>query len=224
MARRFNIISNIFWLKAIIDLDLIKVFSGGIFVLKLVHAIDMDFSCVKEFYSSYATSSRRDVGCYAIYLSDDGPEKYFSYMELHEPHLYYLVDDENPNYILGYGTIEDSVILNYHLDFLNMGNIGYGVRPSERRKGYATELLRLLLLKCEEFGMYEVCVSCLRDNVASLKVIRHNGGKLEKEFFDDDTGKFGLKHWIRLHPRMVDMTKRLIQRRKSREHQKDGLR
>ena len=98
---------------------------------------------------------------------------------------------------------------------MNIGNIGYGIRPLERQKGYGTLLLQLLLSECEKFGMHEVCVSCLKENISSSKVIMNNNGILEKEFFDEDSGKYGLKYWIQLHPKISVMTKRFIKRIKT---------
>lgn len=101
-------------------------------------------------------------------------------------------------------------ILDYHKSYLNTGAIGYGIRPCERNKGYGTELLKLLLLKCEEIGMKEVCVSCLKENIALQQIILKNNGKLEKEFFDDDSGKRGLKYWIKLYPKISIRIKTII--------------
>lgn len=68
-------------------------------------------------------------------------------------------------------------------DFLkNLGNCGYSVRPSERRKGYATEMLRLLLPIAKDAGMKELNLSVERDNEASIKTIMRNGGKYERSF------------------------------------------
>lgn len=62
-----------------------------------------------------------------------------------------------------------------------MGDIGYGVRPSERNKGYATAMLRHALNVCREKGMEKVVLGCYKDNVASVKVIRKCGGLLTEE-------------------------------------------
>ena len=68
-------------------------------------------------------------------------------------------------------------------DFLkDLGNCGYSVRPSERKKGYATEMLRLLLPIAANAGMKELYLSVERDNEASIKTIVKNGGKHERSF------------------------------------------
>jgi len=180
-------------------------------MLKLIHASNMDYNNVKNYYDSFK-DKWKDLNCYAISIVKESPQAYFDYISKYEPNLYYLIDDEHPEYIIGFGSIEDSNIINYHKSYLNTGNIGYGIRHVERNKGYGTLLLKLLLLECEKIGMHEVCVSCLKENIASSKVIKNNNGKLEKQFFDDDTGKYGLKYWIKLHPKVGVKAKRLIKR------------
>lgn len=74
-------------------------------------------------------------------------------------------------------------------DFLkDLGNCGYSVRPSERKKGYATEMLYLLLQAAREAGMKELHISVEKENTASIKVIQKNGGVYERSFsFENET-------------------------------------
>lgn len=77
------------------------------------------------------------------------------------------------------------------------GNIGYGVRPSERKKGYATEMLELALEYCRKIKLEKVLICCNKDNPASRKTILNFGGILEKEFLYSD-GHIVQKFWIEL--------------------------
>lgn len=74
--------------------------------------------------------------------------------------------------------------------------MGFTIRPSERRKGYAKEILRLNLQKCRDRNMEKVMVTCDRENVASEKTIIANGGVFEKEVFVD--GEYIKRYWIAL--------------------------
>lgn len=76
------------------------------------------------------------------------------------------------------------------------GHIGYSVRPSERRKGYATQMLRQNLVNCKQHGLEKVLVCCDFDNIASKKTISANGGIFEKEVMVDG-GKIE-RYWIQL--------------------------
>ena len=75
------------------------------------------------------------------------------------------------------------------------GHIGDGIRPSERRKGYATELIRLALIECKKLGINKVLITCNKDNIGSAKSIIKNGGILENEIIDSD-GELLQRYWI----------------------------
>ena len=47
------------------------------------------------------------------------------------------------------------------------GNIGYAIRPSERKKGYGIEILRLGLLKAKAQGFKKIRIDCRENNIAS---------------------------------------------------------
>ena len=76
------------------------------------------------------------------------------------------------------------------------GHIGDGVRPSERRRGYATKMIRLALKECKKLGIKRVLVVCEKNNVGSSKSIINNGGILENEVIED--GKIYQRYWIDL--------------------------
>ena len=81
------------------------------------------------------------------------------------------------------------------------GHIGDSVRPSERRKGYATEQIRLALGKCKELGIDNVLMDCDKNNIGSAKAIQNNGGVLENEIYVEN--ELVQRYWISLKKRFV---------------------
>ena len=61
------------------------------------------------------------------------------------------------------------------------GHIGYGIRPTERKKGYATEMLKLALDICREKGLKKVLITCDKKNLGSARTMVNNGAVLENE-------------------------------------------
>lgn len=79
------------------------------------------------------------------------------------------------------------------------GNIGYSIRPSERRKGYAKEMLRLALPYCrDDLGLSKVMISCITGNEGSRKTIIANGGIYENTLHEPDEDIDLERYWISL--------------------------
>jgi predicted acetyltransferase len=79
---------------------------------------------------------------------------------------------------------------------LSGGHIGDGVRPSERGKGIATQMIAMALDECRKLGIRKVLMVCDKENIASAKSIRRNGGILENEVLVD--GVTEQRYWIEL--------------------------
>lgn len=81
------------------------------------------------------------------------------------------------------------------------GHIGDSIRPSERRKGYATEQIRLALLKCKNLGIDRVLMDCDKNNIGSAKAIKNNGGVLDNEIYVEN--ELIQRYWISLKKKFV---------------------
>jgi len=78
------------------------------------------------------------------------------------------------------------------------GHIGGDIRRSERRKGFATVMLKLTLEKAGELGLKSVLITCDKENIASAKTIEKCGGKFDKQVIHEETGKLIFHYWIDL--------------------------
>ncbi len=78
------------------------------------------------------------------------------------------------------------------------GHIGYSIRPSERNKGFGTEMLKLALKKARGFGIDRALITCNKDNIASQRVIQKNGGVLDSESYSKQAGRITQRYWINL--------------------------
>ena len=89
-------------------------------------------------------------------------------------------------------------IRHYLNDYLRKfgGHIGYGIRPTERRKGYNKIQLYLTLLKAQKLGLYKVMLGCSVDNLGSDKTIKALGGILERCELDESDNTMTNVYWI----------------------------
>jgi predicted acetyltransferase len=78
------------------------------------------------------------------------------------------------------------------------GNIGYGIRPSARGRGLGTILLSLALESARKLGLTEVLLTCGKDNMASARIIRRNGGVLESEEYLEHRGEVVQRYVVSL--------------------------
>ena len=105
---------------------------------------------------------------------------------------YWLVTDSQK--VVGVVNIRHSLTRKL---FETGGHIGYGIRPSERRKGYASQLLALALHQARELGIQRALLVCDEKNVGSEKTIRKNGGIHDTRFVEEN-GNVILRFWIQL--------------------------
>ena len=79
-----------------------------------------------------------------------------------------------------------------------IGQIGYSVCPSERRKGVASWMLRKGLAEARKLGLDRVLLSCEASNTASRKTIQSCGGVYERTEYLAETGETLDLYWIPL--------------------------
>ena len=104
----------------------------------------------------------------------------------------YLAIRESDNRLCGI------IGLRFHIDhpILSVwgGHVGYTVRPSERRKGYATCMIRQVKDKARELGILKILITCDDTNAGSEKAILSNGGVYE--YSVDVDGGIVKRYWI----------------------------
>ena len=104
----------------------------------------------------------------------------------------FMLVRESDNRLIG--MIDIRMMLNEYL--LNYGgHIGYSIRPSERRRGYAMYQLYLALNYCLNKEIDRVLITCNKSNIGSAKTIINSGGVLENEVKDND-GNILQRYWI----------------------------
>lgn len=78
------------------------------------------------------------------------------------------------------------------------GHIGYSIRPTERRKGYAKRMFAACLDVCRKQKLQEVLVTCKEENEASRRTILANGGEYENTVYHDLENETIERYWITL--------------------------
>ena len=105
----------------------------------------------------------------------------------------YFVIDENDRLIGATSLRHYLTVEGYN----TWGHIGYGVRPSERRKGYATCMLKMMLEEAKQRKIYKVLIGCHTSNVGSTRVIEKCNGMLENVVADpNDINETINRYWI----------------------------
>ena len=78
------------------------------------------------------------------------------------------------------------------------GHCGYSVRPSERRKGYATLMLGHAKTLGKRLGIDRILLTCNPDNIGSSRTIELNGGILQDVTYNEELDSQVARYWIQL--------------------------
>lgn len=136
---------------------------------------------------------REDCGDFGALVNKlEGYEQGLGVGEDYVPNSTYWLYESDTDKIVGAVNIRH--FLNDRL-LAYWGHIGYGIRPDERKKGYATAALRMALDICRDLGIEKALVSCYKYNTGSARVIMNNGGVLENEV--EHEGKLLQRYWVK---------------------------
>ena len=103
-------------------------------------------------------------------------------------HTFFALDNEKIVGIINARHELNDYLLNFG------GHIGYSVRKSERRKGYAKAMLSYTVDFLLSLGLEKILITCDKNNIASKRTIESCGGILENEVATED--RITLRYWI----------------------------
>ena len=101
----------------------------------------------------------------------------------------------------GHGRLIGATSLRHYLTvegFNSWGHIGYGIRPSERRKGYAVQSLKLMLEQAKARHINRVLIGVHERNVGSWKTVEKCGGVLENTVSVEGDDEPIRRYWIKI--------------------------
>lgn len=135
---------------------------------------------------------------YEDWLEETTRLKEKEYAEVNKlvPATTYFTIRESDNKIVG------MVNLRHYLnDYLKKygGHIGYGIRPTERRKGYAKIQLYLVLIEAQKLGLDKVMVDCVSTNEGSEKTIKALGGLFDEKVHEENRNIYLNNYWINVN-------------------------
>lgn len=156
----------------------------------------------EEFFSNgeiiiHACSRWDKMDNYEEWLKDlESHAKFETITDNWTVHTNFLGVRESDNKIVGMIDIRHKLTNEFLRNYA--GHIGYAVRPTERKKGYATQMLNQALDFCKnELKLDKVMISCAKENPGSRNTILKAGGILEKEYTAED-GENVQVYWIKL--------------------------
>ena len=155
--------------------------------LKLVYPTNEIEEKALDFKEEFFNKGENSIS--GSYKLDSAKYSYNEWLKIIEDNL--REETANPKFGLSntfFALVNDEIvgIVNFRHEltefYKDLGHIGYSVRPSQRKKGYATEILKQILNIAKEKGLSKVYLVCKKDNKPSIKTIINNKGTINRSF------------------------------------------